>query len=41
MVVLALEKGWKPEDNIFNYVKFAYKLTRFTADGSETTFKVV
>jgi len=40
MVALALERGWRPGKPIFDYVRFAKQLTRFTEDGSETTFEL-
>lgn len=41
MVVLSIERGWKPENNLFSFVKFSGKLTYFTSDGSRTVFQIV
>lgn len=41
MVALAKERGWKPDENVFDYVRFAEKLTFFGPEGSKTIFRVV
>ena len=35
MVVLAVERGWKPGENLFDYVRFSEKLSYFTEDGTK------
>ena len=41
MVVIAMERGWKPKDKLFKYVKFSKVLSAFTRDGAITTFALV
>jgi hypothetical protein len=41
MVALARAKGWKPGEDIFDYVQFTGKMTDFAEDGSKTVFKIV
>ena len=41
MVILALERGWKPDRELFKYVRFMRELSLFTEDGTRTKFEVV
>ena len=41
MVALALEKGWKPDRPLFDYVRTTSRLTYFTEDGSRTRFEIL
>ena len=41
MLILALEKGWRPGDQFFKYVKFTGELSRFNETGTITRFKLV
>lgn len=41
MVALARAKGWKPGEDVFDYVQFTGRMTDFAEDGSKTTFKIV
>ena len=41
MVVIAMERGWRPKDKLFKYIKFSKALSAFTRDGTITTFELV
>ena len=40
MVALAVERGWKPGETLFDYVRFSEKLSYFTEDGTKTKFQI-
>lgn len=40
LIFLARRKGWKPGENIYNYVKFSGELTCYLKDGSITRFRI-
>jgi len=40
MVVLAKERGWTPDKDLFAYIRFTGRLSYFTKDGTITSFQI-
>jgi hypothetical protein len=41
MVVKAMELGWEPGKNLFDYIRFTNKLSNYTDSGAKTEFEIV